>query len=250
MSKMQNIIVEPTAIQTTKTYFSLNITGVDEIFQGFMLGDFAVLYGSPSVNALTSLICIRAQLPPQLGGLGSNVVFIDGGITFRLYNIARLAQLHQLNPEKALEKIFISRAFTAYQLTSLVMEKLEETVKAYDAKVVIISDIAGFFLDTDVAAEEAQRIYNQILAYLADFARKHQIIVIATYLPHENSKSNTTLQEMTCANASTVLYFTKTLYGKHVVLEKHPIYILSSTKLPSETTTLTDFMGGNLGQDS
>jgi hypothetical protein len=60
----------------------------------------------------------------QLGGLASNVVFIDGGITFRLYRIAKLAQLHGLNAEEVLQRIFISRAFTAYQLTSLVMEKL------------------------------------------------------------------------------------------------------------------------------
>jgi hypothetical protein len=248
---MQNLIVKPIIAQTTPTLcFSLNMPVVDELFPGFISGDFAILYGSPSIISLTSLLCIRAQLPTQLGGLGSNVVFIDGGITFRLYNIARLAQLHQLNPERALEKIFISRAFTAYQLTSLIMEKLEETIKAYDAKVAIISDIAGFFLDTNIAAEEVQRVYSQILAYLADFAHKQQIIVIATYLPHENSKRNTTLHQMNYANASTILCFTKTSYGKYVALEKHPIYMLGSTKLPSETRTLTDFMGGNLGQDS
>ncbi len=82
--------------------FSLNMPSVDELFPGFAPGDFAVLYGSPSVISLTSLLCIRAQLPTQLGGLGSNVVFIDGGNTFRLYKIARLAQLHQLNPRKCL----------------------------------------------------------------------------------------------------------------------------------------------------
>ena len=77
---------------------SLNMPNVDELFPGFAPGDFAVLYGSPSVISLTSLLCIRSQLPAQLGGLGSNVVFIDGGNTFRLYKIARLAQLHQLKP--------------------------------------------------------------------------------------------------------------------------------------------------------
>jgi hypothetical protein len=244
---MQNLIVKPTTVQTTPTLFSLNLSGVDQLFPGFAPGDFAVLYGSSSVTTITSLLCVRAQLPTQLGGLGSNVVFIDGGITFRLYRIAKLAQLHELNPEKVLEKIFISRAFTAYQLTSLIMEKLEETVKAYNANVAIISDIASFFLDTDIAAEEAQKIYSQILAYLANFARKHQIIVIATYLPYENSKRNTTLQQMTYQNANTVLCFTKNPCEKHVALERHPTYMLGDTKLPSRTTTLTDFIGDQSG---
>jgi hypothetical protein len=184
----------------------------------------------------------------QLGGLASNVVFIDGGITFRLYRIAKLAQLHGLNAEEVLQRIFISRAFTAYQLTSLVMEKLEETVKTCHAKVAIISDVAGFFLDTNIAAEEAQKIYSQLICYLADFARKHQIVVVATYLPYENSKRNMTLQQITTQNAGIVLCFTKTPNGKQLSLEKHPTYTLGLQQLPTRTITLTDFLVTNLGK--
>ena len=243
----QNIIIKPALAQPL---FSLNMPGVDELFPGFAPGDFAVLYGSPSVISLTSLLCIRAQLPVQLGGLGSNVVFIDGGNTFRLYNIARLAQLHQLNPRQVLERIFISRAFTAYQLTSLIMEKLEETIKNYNAKLVVISDIAGFFLDNDIPHEEAQRVYSQIVCYLSNFARKHQIILIATYLPYSNNTRNSLLQEMTCARANTVLSFSKTKYTREVSLEKHPFFVLGTAELPSENLTLTDFMGADGGQNS
>ena len=241
----QNLIMKPTLAQ--KPLFSLNMPGVDELFPGFAPGDFAVLYGSPSVISLTSLLCVRAQLPVQLGGLGSNVVFVDGGNSFRLYKIARLAQLHQLNPQQVLERIFISRAFTAYQLTSLLMEKLEETVNKYNAKLVVISDIAGFFLDNDVPNEEAQRIYSQIVSYLSNFAKEHQIILVATYLPYQNSKRNTALQEMTCNRASTVLSFSQTMYTREVALEKHPSFMLGTAELPSENLTLTDFMGASSG---
>ena len=236
----QNILVKPTMAQPL---FSLNMPGVDELFPGFAPGDFAVLYGSPSVISLTSLLCIRAQLPVQLGGLGSNVVFIDGGNTFRLYKIARLAQLHQLNPRQVLERIFISRAFTAHQLTSIILDKLEETIKNCDAKLVVISDIAGFFLDNDVPHEEAQRIYSQIISYLSSFAKKHQIILIATYLPYSGNKRNSLLQEITCSKANTVLSFSKTTYTREVTLEKHPSFVLGTAELPSENLTLTDFMG-------
>jgi DNA repair protein RadA len=237
----QNLIAKPVMAQPL---FSLNMPGVDELFPGFAPGDFAVLYGSPSVISLTSLLCIRAQLPAQLGGLGSNVVFIDGGNTFRLYKIARLAQLHQLNPQEVLKRIFISRAFTAYQLTSLILDKLEEAVKTYNAKLVVISDMAGFFLSNDVAHEEAQRVYSQIVSYLSSFARKHQIIVVATYLPYAESRRNSLLQEITCARANTVLSFSKTTYTREVTLEKHPSFMLGTAELPSENLTLTDFMGG------
>jgi hypothetical protein len=244
---LQNLVVKPT-LQTT--HFSLNMPGVNDIFPGFAPNDFAILYGTQSVVSLTSLLCVRAQLPMQLGGLASNVVFIDGGNTFRLYNIARLAQLHHLNPKKALERIFISRAFTAYQLASLIMEKLEETVKVYNAKLVVISDVAGLFLDSDVPTEEAQKIYSQIVGCLSNFAKTSQIIIVATYLPYEFGKRNTRLQEITFGNANTVLRFTKTKYAREVALEKHPRYKLGFAELPSENLTLTDFMASNTAQNA
>jgi hypothetical protein len=69
----QNLMVNAALSQPI---FPLNMRGVNEVFPGFALGDFAVLKGS--VSSLTSLLCVKAQLPLQLGGLQSNVIFIDG----------------------------------------------------------------------------------------------------------------------------------------------------------------------------
>ena len=65
---------------------------------------------------------------------------------------------HHLDPEKTLEMIFISRAFTAYQMTALIMERLKDAVKKYDAKIVVISDIVELFLDKDIPDEEAEQV--------------------------------------------------------------------------------------------
>jgi len=142
-----------------------------------------------------------------------------------------------------LERIFISRAFTAYQLTSLILDKLEETVQKYNAKLVVISDIAGFFLDDDIPNEEAQKVYSQIINYLSSFAKKHQIILIATYLPNSENRRSSLFQEVTCSKARTVLYFSKTAYTREITLEKHPSFVLGTAELPSENLKLTDFMG-------
>jgi len=221
---------------------SLNMRNVNQLFPGFALGDFAVLYGSSSVVSLSSLLCVRAQLPVQLGGLGSNVVFVDGGNTFQLYHVARLARLHGLDPKQTLERIYISRAFTAYQMTALVLEKLRETIRRYDAKLVVISDIAGFFLDKDVAETEARRVYSQVTAYLSNFAKENQVMLVATYPPHQASRRNTLLHEVTCGRANTVISLRQTRYEREFVLEKHPRYVLGVAELPSETLTLDHFL--------
>ena len=234
----QNIIVKPALFQPV---FPLSIRGVKEVFPGFALGDFAVLQGS-SVLSLASLLCVKAQLPPQLGGLQSSVIFIDGGNTFRLYQIAQFAQIHCLNPKQVLDNIFISRAFTAYQATALITDQLKEAIKKYNAKLVIISDIAGFFLDKDIPEYEAQRIFSQVTTYLANFARENKVIVIATYPPHIETERNNSLHTQTCARANVVLSIRKTSYARQFALEKHPYLTLGIAELPDENSTLPYFL--------
>jgi hypothetical protein len=239
MELSQNVIVKP---MLSQPIFPLNIRSVNEIFPGFALGDFAVLQGSSSVLSLASLLCVRAQLPAQLGGLQSRVVFIDGGNTFRLYQIAQFAQIHHLNPKRVLDNIFISRAFTAYQATSLITHHLKEAIKKYGAKLVIISDVVGFFLDKDIPEYEAQRIFSQVTTFLSNFARENKVIVIATYPPHKETERNNLLQTQTCAKASVVLSVKKTSYARQFVLEKHPYMPLGVAELPDESSTLEDFV--------
>ncbi len=88
----QNIVLKTTP---SKTLLSLNMQNINQLFPGFATGDFALLYGSHAVSSIASLLCIRAQLPPQLGGLGSNIVFIDGANTFRLSRLSNFAREHQ-----------------------------------------------------------------------------------------------------------------------------------------------------------
>jgi predicted ATP-dependent serine protease len=238
----QNILVKPAAQQTQKTLLSLNMQNVNDLFPGFAPGDFAVVYGSPSVSSLTSLLCVRAQLPNQLGGLSSSVVFIDGGNTFRLYQVSRLAQIHHLEPQRTLEQIYLSRAFTAYQMTSLIMERLKDAVEKYNAKLVIISDIAGLFTDKDIPEEEAKQVFNQVVAYLQAFAREKQIVLIATYPPRQTNSRNDYLQTVTCQKANVVLAIKQTPYDREFTLEKHPRFMLGSAEFPSENLTLTQFL--------
>jgi hypothetical protein len=240
----QSLLIKPQqkAILTKPTIFSLNMRNVTDLFPGFTPGDFAIVYGSPAVNSIMSMLCIRAQLPTQLGGLNSNIVLIEGGNTFRPSKVSRIAQLHHLNPKKALNRICFSQAFTAYQLTTLIMERLKSIVEKNDAKLVIISDIAGLFLDNDIPEEEARRVYSQLVAYLQNFARQHQIILLATYLSRQSSSRNTYLREVSFEKANVVVAFRQTPYDREFTLEKHPRFMLGSAEFLSEDLTLTDFM--------
>jgi hypothetical protein len=229
----------------SRILLTLNMPNIDDLFPGFTAGDFAVLYGTSAVLPISSLLCVRAQLPNQLGGLGTNVIFVDGGNTFRLYQISRIAQLHQLDPKQVLNRIYISRAFTAYQMTSIILERLKETISKYNAKLVVISDIAGLYLDKDISKEEAKRVFSQLTAYVSKFAEENQLIMLAIYPPHYRSRRNTFLNTLICGRANIVISIRPAKYGQNFILEKHPRLMLGHADFPSKNLTLTEFMESN-----
>ena len=237
----QNTLVKSLPSQALLT---LNIPNIDELFPGFAAGDFALLYGTSAVLPLSSLLCVKAQLPNQLGGLGTDVIFVDGGNTFRLYQVSRIAQIHQLDPRQVLKRIYISRAFTAHQLTSIVFERLKDAVHRFNSKLVVISDIAGLYLDRDVQAEEAKKVFSQLVAYLSTFAEENKLIIIATYPSHHRSRRNSFLHTLAYARTNVVISIRPSKYGQEFALEKHPRFALGRGEFPSENLTLNDFIGG------
>jgi hypothetical protein len=235
--------------QSTKRFFPqlqlrLNIPNIDQLLF-FVPGDFVLLCGSHSVSYLTTLLCVRAQLPPQLGGLGSGVVFVDGANTFRLYQMSNLARLHGLNPRQVLDNLQIARAFTAYQMITLVQEKLHETLEKTKAKLVIISDIASSFLDEDIIDEEAYILYRNMLNYLSGFAQENDCVLIVTYRPHKDSRRNQCLQMLTRTKANVVASLKKTKYENRLVLEKHHSSVLGYAVLSERTANIVDFLNGS-----
>jgi len=235
----QNVILESISSQLRLT---LNIENVDALFPGFMLGDFAVLHGSSSIQSLLSSLCVRAQLPYQLGGLETNVLFVDGSNSFRLYDVSAIAQSFELDPGKVLGRIFVSRAFTAYQLISLVFEQLQYVIKKYNSKVVILSNLAQLFLDNNVPKKEAEAVFLQLTAYLANFAKKNRVILVVSHTRCFWSKRNKFFKEVLCESANVVASIKKFRDIPNFVLEKHPSFELGKVELSSGAVTLHDFL--------
>lgn len=241
----QNTVVQPVS---SHAVLSFNMQNIDSVFPGFMPGDFAVIYGLQHVLSLSLHLVVRAQLPCQLGGLESCVVFVDGGNTFRLYKVSRLARHHDLRPRDVLQRIFISRAFTMHQMTSIILDGLEEATRKYDAKLAIISDFEGLYLDKDIPPEESREVFSQVASYISEFAKRKNMIVLATCPPHYHSRRSAFLHAVACARSNVTISIAKKLtypFGKQFTLEKHPVFEPGRADFPSDCLTLNDFVRGD-----
>ncbi|MCW3977476.1 MAG: hypothetical protein NWE77_06045 [Candidatus Bathyarchaeota archaeon] len=225
----------------SKRGLALGIPQLDAVFPGFQRGDFAVLVGR-SLGAMVSfLLSVRCQLPFREGGLNSRAVYVDGGNTFDLYAVSAMARECGLEPRSVLERISVSRAFTAYQLTALVFEKLEEALRRCRSKLVVVSDITGLFLDRDVPKNEGRDIFLKMTQFLSDLASRRRAVVVASYFPRSYSGRNLFLEAVLFARARTVIRFKKSGDGFEVVLEDHPNVKPSTIVFPSNSVTMDMF---------
>jgi hypothetical protein len=229
------------ALSRKNRMLALGIPKLDEAFPGFQSGEFAVLVGQPLSTMLSFLLSVRCQLPFKRGGLNSRVVCIDGGNTFDPYAVSAVAQEYGLEPRSVLEKIFISRAFTAYQLTALIFEKLEEALKRYRSKLVVISDITGLFLDRDMPKMEGRDTFLKMTQYLLELATGRPTIVVASYFPRPYSSRNLFLETVLLGRASTVIRFKQSRGGFKFALEDHPNVKPFVADFPSNGVTIDMF---------
>jgi hypothetical protein len=229
---------------SSQNLLSLNMKNIDVLFPGFAPGDFAIIHGLPYVLTLSLLIAVRSQLPYQLGGLESSTVFVDGGNTYRLYKVSRLARLHNLRPREVLQRIFISRAFTMYQLTSIILDGLEAAINRFTAKLVILSDFEELYLDKDIPPDESKEVFSQVVNHISALAKKQRVTVVATCPPHHYSRRQAFLHTVACAKSNVTIAVTKKPtfpHGKQFSLEKHSVFKPGSVAFPSRNLTLNDF---------
>jgi len=226
----------------TNRVLALGIPKLDEVFHGFQRGDFAVLVGRPLCTLLLFLLSVRCQLPFRKGGLNSRAVYIDGGNRFDLYAVSAIAQEYGLEPRAVLEKILISRAFTAHQLTELVFEKLEQILKRYRSRFVVISDITELFLDRDVPKTEGRNIFLKMAHHLSEIASGRRAVIVTSYTPRPYSSESLFLESILLGRASIVIRFNESQCGLKFTLEEHPNIKPYSLDVPSNAVTMDMFV--------
>jgi hypothetical protein len=222
---------------------SLGLPVPNDIFQGFEPGDFAVLHGN-AASCITFALSVRAQLPPEQGGLASSVVFVDGGNLFNPYLVAEIARAYGLDSRDALERIHISRAFTAYQFSSLILEKLDSTLKRHRARLLAVSDVTSLFLDRDIPKVEARELFVKACTKLSETALKEQIIVVAGYFPERRSRQGLFFEAVLFGKCNVLIRLKRIGRVLTFTLEDHPRVKSFNMDFQVDQTPLAVFFGG------
>lgn len=148
---------------------------LDVLLEGFAPGTLTFLNSaSPFVHHLAFLLCVRHILD-----FDREVVFVDGGNAINPYALATLAKRFGRRRQEVLPRIRVARAFTAYQMASLLLESLEAEARAGPG-LLVLSGLADLFLDEDVAYREAYHLLRRGLEAARGLVREEELIGVVT----------------------------------------------------------------------
>lgn len=155
---------------------SLGLSRIDAFTGGFAASEVTLVDSSSRyVFDLTSLLCVSA-----VAAFDEEVIFIDGGNSIDPYGIANLCRRRGVARRYTLSQINVARAFTAYQLVSLINDRLEDMVRRSRASTLVVSCFVDLFFDKDMAWAESFQLIKRCVNTLMRLTREHNLVTVLT----------------------------------------------------------------------
>jgi hypothetical protein len=151
---------------------------VDSLLGGLKPDTVALITGSSLRLLAAERYCIRVQLPPARGGLDGGAFFIDGGNSFDIYLFTEMARKHHLAYNKVLDRQLLSRAFTIYELRSLIHDSAI-VFAAKKPKLLVVSEVFALF-NEDVESAEARQVIGDIASSISEVSEREKVPVLIT----------------------------------------------------------------------
>jgi len=127
-------------------------------------------------------LAVNVALPVEKGGLDGKAIFIDTEGTFRPERIQQMAEAAGVDPEKALENIFVAKAYNSdHQM--LLAEKCDDLIKKENVKLIVVDSVTSQFRSDytgrGTLADRQQKL-NRHLHYLQKLADMYNLAIYIT----------------------------------------------------------------------
>ena len=192
------------------------IKEIDNLTGGFKRGEITYIDGDSSlISKIPDQICVNTYRT-----FHSDIIYIDAGMSVDPYRIAQYARKIEVSQREALEHVHISRAFTVYQLATLIQDMLEQAIKRYKPQTLIIGRLPIFYLDSDVESKEAQTLLRANLHKIKELTKKYDLITIFTNLDRKMLSNNRNVRKILYNNVDEVVLMKELELATRVELVK------------------------------
>ena len=129
-------------------------------------------------------LSVNVQLPKEKGGLGAKALFIDTEGTFRPERVQQIAQGAGIDPTKALQNIFVARAYNSDHQIVLV-DKCEDVLKKENIKVVIVDSVTSAFRSEYAGRGTLADRQQKLNRHLHSLQKLADVYNVAIYLTNQ-----------------------------------------------------------------
>jgi hypothetical protein len=116
--------------------------------------------GAPSVYKI-SMVIIKEMLRRM-----QNIGIVDGANRFDAYHLARLAQAEGENPSVILDRVFLSRIFTAFQMDGVITRGVDAFLSGkygeQAERVMVVFGLLDLFYDDEVSVRESEKSFMRM----------------------------------------------------------------------------------------
>jgi len=192
------------------------IKELDKIYGGFKTGEITYIDGDSSlISNIPNQICVNTYRTFQ-----SDTIYIDTGMCADPYKIAEYARKMEADQKETLKHVHISRAFTIYQLTTVIQEMLEQSIKRYKPKTLIIGKFPVFYLDSDVDEKEAKSLLRSNLHKIHELTTKYNLITVFTDLDKKMMSNRRNIRRIIHSEVDEVIIMKETDLATRVEILK------------------------------
>jgi hypothetical protein len=147
--------------QTGQTYPAVrpaDILEVEQFASAFDRppGKVCLLYGDDSVFLVSLLMAAQAM------ARGASLAVVDGCNQFNVHLLSRFARERGINPDDFLQRIFISRGFTCYQMEAAITQKLPAFLQKSNSGSALIFGLLDTFYDEQAPLREVRQILGRL----------------------------------------------------------------------------------------
>jgi hypothetical protein len=182
-------------------------TGIEKIDSSLQLtpGDrLAVVGNRKYAQILVIRLCVNALLssPSKKNQQGRsryfytpNLILVDAGNNTDFYQYVNFARQYCGSDviNRVLNNTILTRCFTVYQLTDVIINQLPKVIQQYDAKMVVISDLLDMFIrDPQIETNGATYLINEIVNSITKSKALEDVLVVVSlpYVRRSNTHNN------------------------------------------------------------
>lgn len=131
---------------------------------------------------IAHMVAVNVQLPKEQGGLEGDALMIDTENTFRPERIVQIAEGQGLDPQEALSRVHVARAFNSHH-QMLLMDKAKKLAKEYPVRLLIVDSLTAHFRAEYIgrgALADRQQKLNRHMHDLQRFADLNNSVILVT----------------------------------------------------------------------